>query len=161
MSNFNTRNVFFIEHSLFSLGLCPYEVITLTYSTSSRRHSFVMGRITSWPLVKTLTVHTRPSWPGLISVTLPNGHSFLGARGSTTMIMSPAVRSLCADSHCVRCRRDGRYSRVHRRQNTSARYCTCFHFFLEYWSFPLNVPVGAAVGRSSNKWLGLNGSKSL
>ena len=110
-----------------------------------------MGPITSWPLVKTLAVRTRPSWPGLTSVTLPNGHSFLGARGSITMTMSPAVRSLRADSHRVRCRRDGRYSRVHRRQNTSARYCTCFHFFLEYWSSPVNIPLGAAVGRSSNK----------
>ena len=124
-------------------------------------HSFTMGLKNVPARVLTSAVLTSPSCPSMTSTTRPVDHSFLGSCLSMIKTKSPRLTFLWGCCHLVRCLKSGRNSRVHRRQNTSAKCRTCLHFFSALKSPLLYNPGGAYAGQCTSRWFGVNGSKSL
>ena len=80
------------------------------------------------------TLLTSPSLPLTISTTLASLHSPLGNSTSMSITMSPTHRFLFGASQSCLAMMLRRYSRFHRLQNCSARYCTRRHLFTPYKS---------------------------
>ena len=81
---------------------------------------------------------------------------------SRTRTTSLTAKFLLALFHfCLSCRAD-RYSRIQRRQNTSARYCTRHHCRREKLSSLTNVPSSnLGPDHRISRWLGVRASGSL
>ena len=76
--------------------------------------------------------------------------------------MSSTSTFLCSLLHYCLCCKEGKYSRSQRRQNKSARYCTCRQRRTLLLSFFENLPGGTEdPGCSSSRWLGVSASRSL
>ena len=131
-------------------------------STASRRTHLSIGCSSSDVFVFTFTRRTHPSLPGMTSITLAIGQQLLGELSSTINMMSSTAKFLRGKFHFCHCCNKGMYSRDHRLQNWSARYCTCRHLLLEKVSSFLKIPGGRTdPDRSSSKWFGVRASKSL
>ena len=131
-------------------------------STASRRTHLSIGRSSSDVFVFTFTRRTHPSLPGMTSITLAIGQQLLGELSSTINTMSSTAKFLRGKFHFCRCCNKGMYSRDHRLQNWSARYCTCRHLLREKVSSFLKIPGGKTdPDRSRSKWFGVRASKSL
>ena len=113
-----------------------------TYGSSRSWHSLVIGRSRMPVFVFNLTDLTNPLESGFVSRTLPKGHEDLGEEGSTITTMSPVLMFFLTLDHFCRSCINVRYSWVHRLQNKSAKYCTCFHRRLAYKSALVNSPGG-------------------
>jgi len=102
-------------------------------SADSSNTILSIGRTRIDDFVFTLTLRTRPSrrlqWTSRIR---PKGQELRGELSSMTKTMSLIEKFLDVRFHlCLACK-EGRYSFNHRRQNTSARYCTWRHRLREY-----------------------------
>lgn len=114
-----------------------------------------MGLCRTAVLVFSMTLRTRPLGPGRVFITRPKGHEFLGAVWST-------LKFLLVLTHFCRCCIKERYSVVHRCQERSARYWTCFHRLLAYKSSFLKSPGGKrGLDFNCRRWFGVRGSRSF
>lgn len=134
---------------------------TQLYVLSNSMQSFVTGLSYTPVLVLIFTVLTSPFESGRTSSTLPRTQDPRGAVLSTTITMSPTVKSLLILVHfCLSCSK-GKYSFVHLLQNRLARYWTCFQRRLVYMSECWNSPGGSEGWHLRSKmWLGVRASRS-
>ena len=86
------------------------------------RYSFAIGRLTTPFLVRTETVCTQPFSSGNVCRMRPTNHRPLGAVLSTKRTTSPLLKLRCFPSHFKRSCSVGKYSQIHRAQNSSVKY---------------------------------------
>ena len=108
-----------------------YYLSWLEAAAASSNTILSTGRTSSDVLVFSLTERTSPSLRLVYTSRIrPSGQELRGLLSSRTKTTSSTAKFLyCLCHFCLSCR-DGRYSRTQRRQNTSARYCTCRHLRL-------------------------------
>ena len=109
-------------------------------SIASRRTHLSIGRSNSDVFDFSFTRRTNPSLPGMTSITLAIGQQLLGELSSTINTTSPTAKFLHRKFHLCRCCNKGMYSRDHRLQSWSARYCTCRYLLREKVSSFLKIP---------------------
>lgn len=129
---------------------------------STSRQIFVTGLSRTLVLVWMHTERTNPLESDLVLKTRPIFQEPLGAVGSATMTISPGEKFLLGAAHlCLSCI-TSKYSAVHLFQNSSAIYCTCFHFLLMYKSLFSKSPGGKMGFPFSRRiWFGVRASRSL
>ena len=116
-----------------------------------------MGRTIRDVRVLITQLRTCPSRPTFTLTILPKGHCPLGVFSSATKTTSPICMSVFDLCHFCRVCNAGKYSRIHRLQNTLARYCTCLHHRLAYTSSLTKTPCGMlGLDFMSNNMLGVN-----
>ena len=106
---------------------------------------------------------TRPSFLlAFTSKIRPRGHELRGVLSSSTRTISLTFTFLRSSFHFCRCCKEGKYSRSQRRQNKSARYCTCRQQRTLQLSAFENLPGGTeGPGCSSSRWFGVKASESF
>ena len=129
---------------------------------SCNRQSLFIGLSRMLVFVLIFALRTVPLESGNVWTILPISQELRGEELSAISTTSPAAKFLLGRNHFCRSWRSGMYSRIHLVQNRSARYWTCFQRLLEYVSSLLKMP-GGMLGWdfSSNKWLGVRGSRSF
>ena len=109
------------DHKLTRRGSGELIYIECNQMSSSKRQSFVIGRAFAVPWNFTFAALTRPSAPGITSVTIPSGHCPRGTLSSETRTRSFSLRFSFGVNHLLLCCSVGKYSESHLRQNVSAR----------------------------------------
>ena len=129
-------------------------------SSPSRKTSLSMGLSSTDVLVFNLTDRTSPTWLLFLIYNMwPSGHRLLGVDSSakSTMSFTDKLHLLRFQRCC--CCRVGRYSLTHRRQNTSATYCTWRYRCRVYRSCLPNRPGGnIGPARKRRRWFGVRAS---
>ena len=114
-------------------------------------------------MVFTVTLRTKPSLSFCCTSTIrASSQQLRGQFTSTTKTMWPMTKFLLGRLHFCLSWRDERYSLIHLRQNTFARYWICHHCLQEYISSFWKNPGGSdGPERSKSRWFGIRVSKSF